>query len=127
MSQIDAFAEGRDGDVAGLLRELDGWSARIAGTLDELAAARMEGADASGAVRARVAGTGRLLDLRIDAKGLRELDHLRLAAAVMEAVGAARAAAGERLEELTAGLAGPRPAGPEDPLAAHVQRVMREG
>ncbi|MEV0628265.1 YbaB/EbfC family nucleoid-associated protein [Nonomuraea wenchangensis] len=127
MSQIDAFAEGREGDVPGLLREMNAWSARIAGTLDELAAERMEGRDASGAVLARVSGTGRLLGLHLDSRRLRELDHVRLAGAVMEAVAAARGALGERLEELTAALSGPDGGGPDDPLAAHVERVMREG
>ncbi|MGW2145911.1 YbaB/EbfC family nucleoid-associated protein [Nonomuraea bangladeshensis] len=127
MSQIDAFAEGREGDVPGLLREVNAWSARIAGALDELSGERMEGTDASGGVRARVSGTGRLLGLHLDAKKLRELDHVRLAEAVREAVAAAQGSLGERLEELTAALSGPYGGGPDDPLAAHVERVMREG
>ncbi|MEV4287128.1 YbaB/EbfC family nucleoid-associated protein [Nonomuraea bangladeshensis] len=127
MSQIDAFAEGREGDVPGLLREVNAWSARIAGALGELSGERMEGTDASGAVRARVSGTGRLLGLHLDAKKLRELDHVRLAEAVKEAVAAAQGSLGERLEELTAALSGPYGGGPDDPLAAHVERVMREG
>ncbi|QYC38709.1 hypothetical protein Nocox_05410 [Nonomuraea coxensis DSM 45129] len=127
MSQIDAFAAGREGDVPGLLREMNAWSAGVAGALDELSRERLEGTDASGAVRVRVSGTGRLLGMRLDPKGLRELDHERLAAAVMEAVAAAHGALGDRLEDLTAGLSGRPAGGADDPLAAHVERVMREG
>lgn len=123
MSEIDAFAAGREGDLAGLLREVDAWSARIARTLDELAAERLDGADAVGAVRARVSGTGRLLALDIDGRRLRGLDHEQLAEAVKEAVGAARAALNDRLTELAPGP----PAGDADPLGTHVRRVMREG
>ncbi|MEW9546964.1 YbaB/EbfC family nucleoid-associated protein [Nonomuraea sp. NPDC050783] len=130
MSETEAFAGGRDGDLAGLLREVEGWSARVAGTLDELGRERLEGVDARGAVRARVAGTGRLLGLHLDPRKLRELDHVQLAEAVKEAVGAARAGIAERLAELTGDPAGPgAPAhgGVADPLADHVRRVMREG
>ncbi|MFC5815489.1 YbaB/EbfC family nucleoid-associated protein [Nonomuraea harbinensis] len=122
MGEIDAFAAGREGDLAALLREMDGWTARVTGMLEELARERLEGADASGVVRARVSGTGRLLGLDIDARGLRDLDHERLAEAVKEAVGAARTAMGDRLAELTGD-----PASAADPLAPHVERVMREG
>jgi DNA-binding protein YbaB len=124
MSEIDAFAAGREGDLGRLLRELDAWNERLARTLGELGAERVDGTDANGVVRARVTGTGRLAGLHIDPRGLRGLDHAGLAAAVMEAVAAARAALGERLTELT----GPPPDGdPGDPLAGHVERVIREG
>ncbi|MGI5269174.1 YbaB/EbfC family nucleoid-associated protein [Nonomuraea sp. CA-218870] len=119
MSGPDAW----DGDLAALLREVDGWAAGLARTLDELARERLEGTDATGAVRARVSGTGRLTGLDIDARGLRDLDHEGVAWAVKEAVAAARSALGDRLTELTGGPVD----GATDPLAAHVERVMREG
>jgi DNA-binding protein YbaB len=129
MKEINAFAEGREGDVAGLLREIDQWTGALAKTLDDLARERLEGADERGVVRARVSGAGRLLGLTIDARGLRGLDHVQLAAAVMEAIGTARTAMGDRLTELTAGLTGPEwsPRDGSDPLAPHIQRVLREG
>jgi DNA-binding protein YbaB len=128
MKEINAFAEGREGDVAGLLREISAWTGALTGALDELARERLEGSDAAGVVRARVSGDGRLLGLSIDARGLRDLDHVRLAEAVKEAIGAARTAMGDRLTELTAGLTGASEQdGGGDPLAPHIERVLREG
>ncbi|TMR96940.1 YbaB/EbfC family nucleoid-associated protein [Nonomuraea basaltis] len=129
MTEINAFAEGREGDVTKLLREVNGWTDALNRTLEELAQERLEGMDGTGAVRARVSGAGgRLLGLTIDPRTMRNLDHVELAQAVMEAVTAARAAMGDRLTEFTTGLG--VPAAPEsgaDPLAPHVQRVLREG
>ncbi|HEX4812434.1 MAG TPA: YbaB/EbfC family nucleoid-associated protein [Nonomuraea sp.] len=129
MKEINAFAEGREGDVAGLLREVNAWTGALTSALEELAGERLEGTDAAGVVRARVSGTGRLLGLSIDARGLRGLDHVQLAQAVKEAVGAARVAMGDRLTELTTGLGGPGGLTQDggDPLAPHIERVLREG
>ncbi|MFB4282574.1 MULTISPECIES: YbaB/EbfC family nucleoid-associated protein [unclassified Nonomuraea] len=129
MKEINAFAEGREGDLAGLLREINDWTGTLASRMDDLAREHLEGADAGGVVRARVSGAGRLLGLSIDGRGLRDLDHVQLAEAVKEAIGAAHAAMGERLTELTAELSGLEASGraAQDPLAPHVQRVMREG
>ncbi|WP_188191138.1 YbaB/EbfC family nucleoid-associated protein [Nonomuraea sp. SYSU D8015] len=129
MKEIKAFAEGREGDVTGLLREINEWTGALNRTMDDLARERLEGADERGIVRAKISGTGRLLGLTIDSRGLNDLDHVQLAAAVMEAVGAARAAMGDRLTELMSDLVGPEwSAQPgEDPLASHIQRVLREG
>ncbi|MGW0801891.1 YbaB/EbfC family nucleoid-associated protein [Nonomuraea sp. NPDC002799] len=130
MNDVNAFAEGREGDVGGLLRQVNAWSAAMAGRLEDLKRERLEGTDEKGVVRARISGEGRLAGLTIDPRGLRDLDNLQLAQAVMGAIGAAHAAMGERLTELTADLAGPGqqfdPAG-GDPLAAHIERVLREG
>lgn len=123
MSEIGRFASGGEGDLAALLREVNGWTAGLSGTLDELARETFDGTDAGGTVRARISGAGRLLKLDIDAKGLRALDHVELAEAVKEAVGAAHAALGDQLTELTGETSGDA----ADPLAAHVERVIREG
>ncbi|MEV5495069.1 YbaB/EbfC family nucleoid-associated protein [Nonomuraea fuscirosea] len=128
MTEIDAFLQGREGDLAGLVREVTAWTAALGGALDELARERMEGADAREVVRARVSGTGGLLGLSIDARRLRDLDHVELAEAVKQAIGAAKGAMGERLTELTEGLSGRDPSLPGgDPLAPHIERVLREG
>ncbi|MGI5283946.1 YbaB/EbfC family nucleoid-associated protein [Nonomuraea polychroma] len=129
MREIDAFAEGREGDLSGLLREVNDWTNTLNGKMNDLARERMEGADADGVVRARVSGAGRLLGLTIDSRGLRELDHVQLAEAVKEAIGAAHAAMGDRLTELMADLPGAdalAQAG-DDPLAPHIARVLRGG
>ncbi|MGW4802228.1 YbaB/EbfC family nucleoid-associated protein [Nonomuraea sp. NPDC004297] len=129
MKEINAFSEGREGDVAGLLREINDLTGRLAGGMAELAHERLEGADASGAVRVCVSGAGRLLALQIDGRGLRKLDHVQLADAVKEAIGAAHVAMGERLTGLMTELTGPGPAPQvgQDPLAPYIERVLREG
>ncbi|MFI7616273.1 YbaB/EbfC family nucleoid-associated protein [Nonomuraea terrae] len=126
MSEVSAFAEGREGDVAGLLRHVNDWAGVLNERLTTLAREHLDGRDRTGAVRARVSGAGRLVGLTIDPRGLRHLDNVQLAQAVMEAIAAARSAMGDRLTELTADLAGPDlPDG--DPLAPHVERLLREG
>ncbi|TMR07578.1 YbaB/EbfC family nucleoid-associated protein [Nonomuraea turkmeniaca] len=129
MKEIEAFAEGREGDLAGLLREINEWTGTLAGRMNDLAQERLEGTDAGGVVRARVSGAGRLLGLAIDSRGLRGLDNVQLAEAVKEAIGAAHTAMGDRLTELMADLPGAdasaQAAG--DPLAPHIARVLREG
>ncbi|MEV0617194.1 YbaB/EbfC family nucleoid-associated protein [Nonomuraea sp. NPDC050404] len=128
MREINAFLQGREGDVAGLVREISAWTTTLSATMDELARERMDGADARGVVTATVSGEGRLLRLNIDSRKLDGLDHVELAAAVKEAIGAAKAAMGDRLTEITESLAGTDPAVPGgDPLAPHIQRVLREG
>lgn len=126
MSDFSAFASGAEGDVAGLVRRVQAW----AGTLDErlasLARERLDGTDRTGTVRARISGDGRLTGLAIDPRGLRGLDHVQLAQAVMEAIGAAHSIMGDRLDELTADLSGPDAVPAADPLARHIDRLLRE-
>ncbi|MGP3955575.1 YbaB/EbfC family nucleoid-associated protein [Nonomuraea sp. 3N208] len=129
MKEIEAFAEGREGDLAGLLREINEWTGTLAGRMNDLAQERMEGMDAAGVVRARVSGAGRLLGLTIDSRGLRGLDNVQLAEAVKEAIGVAHTAMGDRLTELMADLPGADASAQAggDPLAPHIARVLREG
>ncbi|PZG17899.1 YbaB/EbfC family nucleoid-associated protein [Nonomuraea aridisoli] len=126
MSDVSAFAEGGEGDVTSLVRQVNEWTGVLNERLATLAREHLDGTDRTGVVRARVSGIGRLIGLTIDPRGLRHLDHVQIAQAAMEAIGAARSAMGERLTELTADLAGPDlPGG--DPLAPHIERLLREG
>ncbi|MFI7698244.1 YbaB/EbfC family nucleoid-associated protein [Nonomuraea sp. NPDC049480] len=129
MKEINAFAEGGEGDVGRLVREINEWTGTLTRTLNDLAHEQLDGTDERGVVRARISGAGRLLGLTIDSRGLRDLDHVQLAEAVKEAIGAAHGTMGDRLTELTAGLVDPRWTTPDggDPLASHIQRVLREG
>ncbi|WP_162794999.1 YbaB/EbfC family nucleoid-associated protein [Nonomuraea lactucae] len=127
MKHAGAFGAGREGDLSGLLREVNGWVGSLAEALGELKEETVEGADPTGAVRAGVSGTGRLRALSIDPRGLRDLDHVELAEAVQAAIVAAHLAMGERLTELVRGL----PGGPDDagdggdPLDSFVRHVLR--
>ncbi|TDD12822.1 YbaB/EbfC family DNA-binding protein [Nonomuraea deserti] len=127
MRHADAFSAGRQDDVAGLLRETEGWTGTVTGALGELEAERLAGADPSGTVRAEVSGAGRLRTLSIDPRGLRALDHVQLAQAVREAIVAAHLAMDERLTEVVQTLTGRHPdtAVPADPLAGHIRDVLR--
>lgn len=126
MSDVDAFAAAGEGDVASLVRRANEWASALDERLATLAREQLDGADRTGTVRARVSGAGRLVGLTIDPRGLRDLDEVQVAQAVMEAIGAAHSGMGERLTELTADLAGPDvPA--RDPLAPHIERLLREG
>ncbi|TDD14541.1 YbaB/EbfC family nucleoid-associated protein [Nonomuraea diastatica] len=127
MRHVDAFSAGRLDDVAGLLRETDGWARAVTEAVGELEEERLAGADPSGTVRAEVSGAGRLRTLSIDPRGLRALDHVQLARAVREAIVAAHLAMDERLTEVVQTLTR-RPSDttvPADPLAGHIRDVLR--
>ncbi|GLW05018.1 hypothetical protein Misp01_01480 [Microtetraspora sp. NBRC 13810] len=127
MNHTDAFNEGREGDAEGLLREADAWMGAYTETLRELSTEEFTGSDASGRVTARVTGAGRLLGVAIDPRAMRDLDHTAVAAAAVEAVGAARAAMGERLAEAMEEMIDPRSrvdAG-HDPLAPYIEAMLR--
>ncbi|MEV4060590.1 YbaB/EbfC family nucleoid-associated protein [Nonomuraea dietziae] len=128
MKDAEAFAQGKIGDLDGLMRELDGWVGSLTAAMGDLDEQRLEGTDPTQTVRAEVAGTGRLLALTIDSQKLRALDHVELAEAVQEAIVAARLAIGERLTDLMRDLAGPQVSTDDgDPLAPYIQNVLREG
>ncbi|NJP24191.1 YbaB/EbfC family nucleoid-associated protein [Microbispora sp. SCL1-1] len=128
MRNTAAFNEGREGDVAGLVREVQGRVGALADLLHTLSEEVIEGTDATGAVTARVTGAGHLLGLSIDPRAMRDLDHVAMSAAIQGAIGAARGATGERLtkamEEFTADFGDAPPSG--DPLAPYVQALLRE-
>ncbi|MEU7877325.1 YbaB/EbfC family nucleoid-associated protein [Microbispora bryophytorum] len=140
MRNTAAFNEGREGDVAGLVREVQGRVGALADLLHGLSEEVVEGSDATGAVVARVSGAGRLLGLTVDPRAMRDLDHVAMSAAIQGAIGAARSEVGERLAramadfapDLTPGLApgltadagADPPLG--DPLAPYVLALLRE-
>ncbi|MEV0591872.1 YbaB/EbfC family nucleoid-associated protein [Nonomuraea cavernae] len=123
MKEVTAFGQGGEGDLPGLLREVESWLGSLTGALEEMREVRLEGTDSTGVVRAEVSGVGRLVGLSIDPRGLRDLDHVELAEAVRAAIVAAHLAMGERLTEVTGGLAGPTSG--DDPLDSHVRNVLR--
>ncbi|WP_432934308.1 YbaB/EbfC family nucleoid-associated protein [Microbispora sp. CA-135349] len=119
-----AFNDGGEGDVAGLVRKVQGRVGALADLLRGLDEEVVEGADATGAVVARVSGAGRLLGLTIDPRAMRDLDHGAMSAAIVGAIGAARGETGERLAKAMEEFAGSPPHG--DPLAPYVQALLRE-
>lgn len=128
MRNTAAFNEGREGDVAGLVREVQGRVGALADLLHGLSEEVVEGTDATGAVTARVTGAGHLLGLRIDPRAMRDLDHVAMSAAIQGAIGAARGATGERLAKAMGDFtsdSGDAPP-PGDPLAPYIQALLRE-
>jgi DNA-binding protein YbaB len=126
MTHSDAFNEGREGDVPGLIREIEGWVDAFAGALRGLEEQRMTGADDTGRVAATVSGSGRLLRVAIDPRAMRDLDHVALGQAVLQAVGAARGAMGEGLTETMDTLTGGRPEPDLDVVETYFDAVLRE-
>ncbi|MEU8277447.1 YbaB/EbfC family nucleoid-associated protein [Microbispora bryophytorum] len=144
MRNTAAFNEGREGDVAGLVREVQGRVGALADLLHGLSEEVVEGSDATGAVVARVSGAGRLLGLTVDPRAMRDLDHVAMSAAIQGAIGAARSEVGERLARamadfapgltpdlapgLAPGLTADAGADPPlgDPLAPYVLALLRE-
>ncbi|GAB3152162.1 YbaB/EbfC family nucleoid-associated protein [Microbispora hainanensis] len=136
MRNTAAFDEGREGDVAGLVREVQGRVGALADLLRTLSEEVVEGADATGAVTARVTGAGRLLGLSIGPRAMRDLDHVAMSAAIQDAIGAARGATGDRLATAMRDFTGDSTADftadfgdappPGDPLAPYVQALLRE-
>jgi DNA-binding protein YbaB len=126
MTHSDAFNEGREGDIPGLIREIEGWVDAFAGALRDLEERRLTGADDTGRVAATVSGSGRLLRVAIDPRAMRDLDHVALGQAVLQAVGAARGAMGEGLTETMTTLTGGRPEPDLDVLDKYFDAVLRE-
>ncbi|MEN3535417.1 YbaB/EbfC family nucleoid-associated protein [Microbispora sp. ZYX-F-249] len=132
MRNTAAFNEGRDGDVAGLVREVQGRVGALADLLHGLSDEVIEGTDATGSVVARVSGAGRLLGLTVDPRAMRDLDHVAMSAAIRGAIGAARSEVGERLGKAMADFTGDFTAGSGDepprgdPLAPYVRALLRE-
>ncbi|WP_433251326.1 YbaB/EbfC family nucleoid-associated protein [Streptosporangium sp. CA-135522] len=116
------------GDAGRLAGEIEGWVDTLATTIRELNDQELTGADGSGRVLATVTGSGRVLRVSIAPRAMRELDNVAIAAAIMEAVGAAREAMGESLTKAMETLNG----GPgqadlgDDPLAAYFEAVLGE-
>ncbi|MFI6909412.1 YbaB/EbfC family nucleoid-associated protein [Nonomuraea sp. NPDC050394] len=126
MTHGNAFQEGRDGDLAGLIRDFEGWVDAFAGALRELAEERLTGVDDTGLVAATVSGTGRLLRVTIDPRAMRDLGHSDLGPAVLQAILAARAAMGEGLEKAMTALSGGRPPAGQDVLQPYFDAVLRQ-
>ncbi|MCG5218952.1 YbaB/EbfC family nucleoid-associated protein [Streptosporangium sp. KLBMP 9127] len=129
MKHIGTFNEDGKGDVGSLLGEVGGWMAGLTETLREAGEQRMEGADPTGQVVAKVSGSGQLLGLSIDPRAMRDLDHLAMAETVVQAIGAARLASAEHLTQALEDMAGAQSAvgAPSDPLKPYIDAVLREG
>ncbi|MEV2267742.1 YbaB/EbfC family nucleoid-associated protein [Nonomuraea africana] len=128
MKHTDAFSAGNGEDLPGLFREVERLADAFAGGMREAEERRVTGADGSGRVVATVSGAARLLDVRIDHRAMRDLDHVELSQAVLDAVRAAREAAAEGLTEILGSLNGGRPQpDPEDnPLTGYLDAMLRE-
>ena len=124
MRNADAFNAGKEGDLLGLVGEVEGLVDAFAAKMRELDGERLTGHDESGHVTATVSGSGRLLGVDIGAKAMRDLDHLALARAVQDAIATARAAMAEGLEEAVKELTGGLPQQGEDPLNAYFDAVL---
>ncbi|GLW12862.1 hypothetical protein Misp01_79900 [Microtetraspora sp. NBRC 13810] len=128
MKPADAFGAGEGEELQGLFREVERLAAAFAAGTREAEERRVTGADGTGRVVATVAGSARLLQVRIDPRAMRDLDHVELSQAVLDAVGAAREAAAEGLTELLGGLNGGRsqPDSADNPLTRHLDAIVRE-
>ncbi|MFE3448591.1 YbaB/EbfC family nucleoid-associated protein [Nonomuraea sp. NPDC059194] len=128
MKHTDAFSAGDGEELAGLFREVDRLADAFAGGMREVEERKVTGADSTGRVVATALGSARLLDVRIDPRAMRDLDHVELSQAVLEAVRAAREAAAEGLNEILGGLNNGRPQpGPDDnPLTRYLDAILRE-
>ncbi|MFE0156753.1 YbaB/EbfC family nucleoid-associated protein [Nonomuraea sp. NPDC059007] len=126
MTHAGAFNQGRDGDLDGLVRDFQGWVHAFAGALSELADRRLTGVDDTGRVAATISGTGRLLQVTIDPRAIRDLDHAALGQAVFQAILAARERMGEGLDETIAALSGGRSTAEPDVLQPYFDAVLRQ-
>ncbi|MER5319640.1 YbaB/EbfC family nucleoid-associated protein [Streptosporangium roseum] len=119
---------GDEEDLPRLFREVERMAGAFSDGMRELDERKVTGADSSGRVVATVTGSAQLLQVRIDPRAMRDLDHVALSQAVLDAVGAARRAAGEGLDEILGGLNGGRPQpDPEDnPFARYFDAFLRE-
>lgn len=126
MTHGDAFRGGMEGDVTKLIRQIEGLVDAFAGALHDLEGQRLTGADGTGRVAATVSGSGRLLRVAIDPRAMRDLDHTALGQAVLQAIGAARGAMGEELNETLNALNGDWPQPDQDLLEAYFDAVLRE-
>jgi nucleoid-associated protein EbfC len=125
---VTHIGAGDEEDLLRLSREVERMADTFADGMRELDERKVTGADSSGRVVATVTGSAQLLRVRIDPRAMRDLDHVALSQAVLDAVGAARRAAGEGLDEILGGLNGGRPQpDPEDnPFARYLDAFLRE-
>jgi DNA-binding protein YbaB len=125
---VTHMGAGGEEDLSRLFREVERMADTFADGMRELDERKVTGADSSGRVVATVTGSARLLHVRIDPRAMRDLDHVALSQAVLDAVGAARRAAGEGLDEILGGLNGgrPQPAPEDDPFARYLDAFLRE-
>ncbi|MEV4187122.1 YbaB/EbfC family nucleoid-associated protein [Streptosporangium canum] len=119
---------GDEEDLPRLFREIERMADTFADGMRELDERKVTGADGSGRVVATVTGSAKLLHVRIDPRAMRDLDHVALSQAVLDAVGAARQAAAGGLDEILGGPNGDRPqSGPEDnPFVRYFDAFLRE-
>ncbi|MEU8108964.1 YbaB/EbfC family nucleoid-associated protein [Nonomuraea muscovyensis] len=128
MPHTDAF-DGGDGEgFPELFREVGRLADAFADEMREAEERRVPGADGAGRVVATVSGSARLLHVRVDARAMRDLDHVELGQAVLDAVRAAREAAAQGMTEAVGRLNGGRPQpGPDDnPLGRYLDAMLRE-
>ncbi|GII78349.1 hypothetical protein Sru01_33310 [Sphaerisporangium rufum] len=104
--QLDAFARHADGDVPGLLAEVEQGIERVAAVLRDQESRGVEVVRPDG-VAVTVTGTGALLTVTISARAMRDLDHVALADAVRAAIGEARERAGQAFGAAVTEAAGP--------------------
>ncbi|MER6950849.1 YbaB/EbfC family nucleoid-associated protein [Nonomuraea sp. NPDC000554] len=120
---------GNEEDLPRLFREVERMADTFAGGVRELDERKVTGADGTGRVVATVSGSAQLLHVRIDPRAMRDLDHVALSQAVLDAVGAAREAAAEGLDEILDRLNSGRPQpDPEDSsFTRYLDAILREG
>lgn len=120
---------GSEEDFPRLFREVERMADAFTEGMRELDERKVTGADSTGRVVATVKGSAQLLHVRIDPRAMRDLDHVELSQAVLDAVGAARQAAAEGLDELLGKLNGgrPQPAPEDNPFARYFDGFLREG
>ncbi|GAA3148634.1 YbaB/EbfC family nucleoid-associated protein [Nonomuraea roseoviolacea] len=120
---------GKEEDLPRLLGEIERVADAFAGGRSELDERRVTGTDGAGWVVATVSGSAQLLQVRIDPRAMRDLDHVALSQALLDAIGAARESAAEGLREILDRLNGgrPQPAQEDDPSTLHLDAILREG
>jgi DNA-binding YbaB/EbfC family protein len=105
-------------DILGIMKKAQAMQSKLAETQEELARAEVEGESGGGLVKVTMSGKGDLKSLKIDPSLMKpeevEMCEDLIVAAFAEAKGKAERVAGEKMQEMTAGL--PLPPGMKLPF-----------
>ncbi|HEY0539512.1 MAG TPA: YbaB/EbfC family nucleoid-associated protein [Actinoallomurus sp.] len=96
-SQILALSGGKAHDLADQMNEAQETLRKIGAAMHGLQQQSVRGESPDGLVSAEVTGMSRLVAVHVSARAMRDLDHVEIGKAAVEAIGAARAAAATQL------------------------------
>lgn len=112
-SQIIALSGGKAHDLAEQISEVQDNLRKVGAAMRDLQERSTRGESKDGLVSAEVTGMSKLVAVYVSARAMRDLDHVEIGKAALEAIGAARVAASTQLMAAFQDVTGETPPGRE--------------